>query len=714
MASDDSQLQFIIKAVDEASAALAQVKAATDAMKTSTDAASAAMDKNSSSASKAQKGNESLSAAVFKGVASWDLLKQAAEKATQFMEQSVDAFIDAQKKVDLTKSTIIAMGQSLTDVLPTITAYGESMGVLGVDNEQASLSAAQLAKAAGNDVPKGLQLATLASDLASSGYGNLADNTNTLIGILNGKGTAAIKQWHLAVSDTATTADILNAAQSKVTETTAEYANTIPGQIGVVKNAYEQLQQSIGGGLVGALSQAMKQSGLMSATMSKQNEIMQYGAAVGYELGQMLIGIAESLIVVGKTIAVAIEGFDGLWKALHGDLAGAMAEAQSGVDDLGGSIGNLLDTVKNIINPTQGLADVQKTLANSFQNTSGAVAAVGDGVANMSSKANASFVKLADKLAALKDAYKGLTEGAATDLATLADDHNKAMTSITLSIAKTQQAMGDLTRAYSQQAGSDESSVADQIVASQNKVADLKKQLAAATTQDLHDQLQTQLDAEQKNLTSSQGFIDGHQGAIAAAQQRASETDLQRTIDDYNTKRTLATQAYNEQLTNLQNELAAEQAQQTAEVSLYTQRVAQINTILKAANADYVTLSNDRLAQTTDEVNKEIALFQSLAQAISASKAASAGALATISVPSLPHKAGGGSVVAGQSYIVGEKGQEVFTPGVSGNITPHGQSSGGGQTITINIQGAIFSKDAAATLSDIIMKQLRMKTRVSA
>lgn len=47
-------------------------------------------------------------------------------------------------------------------------------------------------------------------------------------------------------------------------------------------------------------------------------------------------------------------------------------------------------------------------------------------------------------------------------------------------------------------------------------------------------------------------------------------------------------------------------------------------------------------------------------------------------------KADGGPVAGGQSYIVGERGPEVFTPGVAGNITPNG--GGSGVTLVQNIQ----------------------------
>jgi hypothetical protein len=40
-------------------------------------------------------------------------------------------------------------------------------------------------------------------------------------------------------------------------------------------------------------------------------------------------------------------------------------------------------------------------------------------------------------------------------------------------------------------------------------------------------------------------------------------------------------------------------------------------------------------------------------------------------------RASGGPVTAGRSYLVGESGMELFTPAVSGHITPHNQIAGG-------------------------------------
>ena len=49
-------------------------------------------------------------------------------------------------------------------------------------------------------------------------------------------------------------------------------------------------------------------------------------------------------------------------------------------------------------------------------------------------------------------------------------------------------------------------------------------------------------------------------------------------------------------------------------------------------------------------------------------------------------RASGGPVAGGSTYLVGEKGPELFTPTSSGNITPNG-GFGGGNTITVNVNG---------------------------
>jgi hypothetical protein len=71
-------------------------------------------------------------------------------------------------------------------------------------------------------------------------------------------------------------------------------------------------------------------------------------------------------------------------------------------------------------------------------------------------------------------------------------------------------------------------------------------------------------------------------------------------------------------------------------------------------------------------------------------------------------KAVGGSVYAGNPYIVGERGRELFVPTTTGNIVPN-DKMGGGDVFNININ----SKIADDSLPDLIVAELRKFNRRS-
>jgi hypothetical protein len=64
-------------------------------------------------------------------------------------------------------------------------------------------------------------------------------------------------------------------------------------------------------------------------------------------------------------------------------------------------------------------------------------------------------------------------------------------------------------------------------------------------------------------------------------------------------------------------------------------------------------------------------------------------------------RAAGGPVSAGTTYLVGEKGPELFTSATSGTIIPNNKI-GGGNTINITVNGALDAEGTARTIVDIL------------
>ena len=58
-------------------------------------------------------------------------------------------------------------------------------------------------------------------------------------------------------------------------------------------------------------------------------------------------------------------------------------------------------------------------------------------------------------------------------------------------------------------------------------------------------------------------------------------------------------------------------------------------------------------------------------------------------------RAAGGPVAGGSTYLVGERGPELFTPGTSGTITPN-NALGGSTSITVNVNGGDPNQVVAA------------------
>jgi hypothetical protein len=64
-------------------------------------------------------------------------------------------------------------------------------------------------------------------------------------------------------------------------------------------------------------------------------------------------------------------------------------------------------------------------------------------------------------------------------------------------------------------------------------------------------------------------------------------------------------------------------------------------------------------------------------------------------------RAAGGPVSSGTSYVVGERGPELFVPNTAGTIIPNG-GSGGGSTINLTVNGAIDAEGTARTIVNVL------------
>lgn len=72
-------------------------------------------------------------------------------------------------------------------------------------------------------------------------------------------------------------------------------------------------------------------------------------------------------------------------------------------------------------------------------------------------------------------------------------------------------------------------------------------------------------------------------------------------------------------------------------------------------------------------------------------------------------RADGGSVMGGRSYLVGERGAELFTPNATGRITP---MTGGNVTLVIKGNTFMGDEDMAVRIGDMIVNRLQMVSKI--
>jgi len=127
-----------------------------------------------------------------------------------------------------------------------------------------------------------------------------------------------------------------------------------------------------------------------------------------------------------------------------------------------------------------------------------------------------------------------------------------------------------------------------------------------------------------------------------------------------------------------------------ADIDAYEQAALDFVTALLAISGGMDTISSKEILirYKTQGPAAALELANYLARGAEYGGLSQQDALTLAGISTLPRRAMGGPVAQGGSYIVGEKGPELFTPLSSGNITPNGSFGGNGGTINITVTSA--------------------------
>ena len=711
---DNNTLQFVIKAVDDATLTLQQVKQAVDSLASSTDKASTSSG-NLSDAGKAQGDSFlSLAGSIFTGTEAVNLFNDALSAGKEFLMDSINTSIQASATMAQVRVDVNNAGLSYSTLAPQLQAVAEQNVALGFTQEETQLSMGKLILATGS-YSQALEINQLAMDLSRAKGIDLNDATTMLQQVMAGN-TRVLKQYGISLDSATTSGEALQILHEKLQGSAQAFGDTAAGKAAEVSAQWDEMKKEVGDQLMPELEK------LFAAF----EEALPTIEALLKTTVELISELTDMVMTYINNVKNAIGAIEDEYHSLIGttqQVANSQVQLSSGIDAVIAKF--------NTLHPNAQITDAdfkqmdfteQKAIitavqhANAIDGTTTAAKKASSGfddVTNHIKSATTAVTSHADALVKLTDEYGKMNTSAQSDIDSLTSDFTTKMASINASIKNTTQSITDLQTSYSQQTGDQTASVADQIVASEKKIADIKTQLAASTDATTTASLQTQLAAEQANYDSSLTFRQNNVAAMTAAEQRGTETALQLSIDQYNTQQSQEAQAFQQKMSDLQSTLSAEQAEAAQETQIYNDKMAAIATVLKTAQDTFIQQSKDRQAQTTTEVDAEIAAYQALAAEIAAVNSAKS-TTAISHATSLPARASGGSVSAGQPYLVGEMGAEVFVPNGAGSIVPNNKLGGGGnQNIVVNVTGTFMSSDAARQMGDLIVRNLQRVSKVS-
>ncbi|HEX3861302.1 MAG TPA: hypothetical protein VHY35_06370 [Stellaceae bacterium] len=753
MASNDTVLSIVVKLIDDASAAMQSMSTRMSSAVSGTSTSLEQLTKTGGTAKQWQDAytasatdfinqQEKVTSATeevtdtteksgksFSGMVSTMLEYTVAWQGVAALENIVEGFFDSAIKNALDDEDAMAQlkvsvdnaGLSFNVLGPQIEAVAQQHVVLGFQVSETEQSMGKLILSTGN-YNDALKLNQLAMDLARSKQIDLNSATQLVEQVMAGN-TRALKEYGISLDSAATSAQALDMLQQQVQGSAEAAADTSSGKWRAVQTEWQELEGEIGAKLMPILDNLFN---------TFEQDMPQIKAVAEVVIG----GITVAVEALAGDIELVVKYIDTVVSAAR-DLGAFLGNGTQGVIDMAKADNEAALQASGLTDQNQKLVDAYNKLHTSSQisiddiragtvsstvlkeaakDLTAQTAATGSGfsdIANRIEGANTAMVSHADAVAKLGDTYDQMRQTAIMDLADLADSFQSKMATIEQSISQTEQKITDLTNSYNQSQADDTAKVADAIVASENKISDLKKQLAAATTTSQKQSLQDQLTAEQKNYDSSASFRQAHTSEMNTAEARASETDLQRTIDDYNQREQLAQTEYDAKLEMLDQEERDQEKAAKDEIKLTQEKVKSIGQAMQLGQQQFIALSNERVSLTTKEVDAEIDQFQRLGAAIGQIKSANP---TSISKVALPKFASGGIVTSPTIGLIGEAGPEAIIPlsGMSSgsdlaSLGPRDAAGG----ITVNIMGGYYlDQQASRDFADMIAKTLNQQLRL--
>lgn len=674
------------------------------------------------------KANESVTASVFKAVASWDLLKKAMSTATQFLGSSVKESMETARMMAQVKINVENAGFAYDELAPKMKAVGDSALKLGFDDDVAQESLSRLLLVT-KDMTQAQALFNLSMDLSRNKNISLEEATKAITLVTQGN-SRALKELGIDLKDGATTAELLIEAQEKLKGSAGGFADTTAGKMATLNQQWDNMKQQIGDGITPAISK------FLGVVQSNMPTIIELFNKLAKGLEQVVDWVAKltgaDLINFQANLDGVILKHDELVASLEkaqkaGDKqseslykqAVAYTEAEGKIlllkksqkelqDELNNKPKNSDDVKSNLIDVNVSLIEQNKILASNkkaYDDVNASLDKSADALKKIPNKtegAEASTNELADSLKNLSKEFDSLGKTADDALFSLGEEHKAKLDDFKKQLSSIRDEMTKTTSAFESQKGQDQMSVAESVVANQERIAQIQKELAGRMNPEDRSALEAELLEKQTAEQANADFIASIQAQIAEVKRVNALTDMERAIEDYNTKRAMAEAEYSENMSRLGREMKELKKQRDSEKELYQEKVDFIKELDAQTKATLAKSLQDNLLTTKSAIEKEIEMYKALAEAI---RSARSGSVAGV-------ERARGSVQSVKDAVISPDGNIISTDPKDYLIATKNPQSLAGGTVVINIENMIGDDQYAEKLGDMIIQNFKMVNRI--
>jgi len=349
-----------------------------------------------------------------------------------------------------------------------------------------------------------------------------------------------------------------------------------------------------------------------------------------------------------KKISLLSDNLRASTKHLSDQMSKAGQETSDAFWKAGGATKQLDKNLKNLTGTQTLLNKNTKEATGEYDNL---VNSLGDSE-EASEEAREEAEKLAENYKKLGLRVEDLAYNGKRAITDLSESNIKDLEKIEDKIETIKSKIEDLQTSLAEDLAQQDIGIAEKIVAEERKIADLKQELEeerkkeeprVKTITALTAEIKTREDALKANAELETQLAE----QIQEARRRADLTDLERSVEDYLTKKAQIQLEFDEKKLQLENELALEEENKQKTINLLQDKQDQINQIIELGNQRFQDLADNRVKITEDEVTKQIAWYNKLADAMAKSKSASR-------TTELPQFHNGGYVATGGEVHAGE------------------------------------------------------------